>query len=340
MFTPPRFFLIGNKRRSLTIMLVLTLSMLVLAAPVSSQTDQTQSITIRSMAISLTLDDNGTTMIRIDAEVTNVGPSPLTEVGLRIDSLELNLKEAGVEDEPADARLEVMERHSMLMISLPDSMDVNETLRISGYLSSSDLQSNPETDTSEAVLYRSLIFYMRPHDPVYNLTLTTTLPPRGTLSSKSVVPLFPEPVQNMTDGQSITFAWNTPYLQPGQEKVFIVKYSTPLRSTGDTVTISLSLSLALIGGIIIGILGVTVAPHFMEYISRFRRVRYLGVTDEEQLVLDLLQQKGGSCRQKELYLESGLLESKLSLLLGSMERRGLVRRFRKGREKLVYLVEE
>ncbi len=288
----------------------------------------------------MSLQSNGTSVLTVDAWTTNVAPDPLTEVSLRIDSLDLTLVEAQVGSDSVVPRLETMESHTMVVFSLGEPLLTNESVFLSVQLVSLDLQSNPEIDTSGSLLYRDLIFYLRPHDPVFDFTLITSLPVRGALSTASLVPLFPEPVRNGTDGQSLLFEWHVPYLQPGQEKVFIVQYSVPFTSVDPDGLTPLLYGLAIVTSLFSGMALVVAGPRMKQYLTQYRAVKYVGTTNEEQAIMDQLRKKGGSCPQKELYLSLDILESKMSLLLTSMEQRGLIRRFRNGREKMVYLVEE
>ncbi len=68
-------------------------------------------------------------------------------------------------------------------------------------------------------------------------------------------------------------------------------------------------------------------------------VQVAGITQEETTILETLQVKGGSSSQKQLYTELDISESKLSLLLSGLEEKGLVKRFRKGRENIVHKME-
>ena len=73
---------------------------------------------------------------------------------------------------------------------------------------------------------------------------------------------------------------------------------------------------------------------------RIGKVRFIGVTTEEEEVLEVIRQKGGSCPQKDLYTEFDKSQAKVSLILNNLEERGLVRRFREGRENVVHIMED
>jgi uncharacterized membrane protein len=66
----------------------------------------------------------------------------------------------------------------------------------------------------------------------------------------------------------------------------------------------------------------------------------VGVTSEEEEVIEIIRRKGGSCSQKALYTGLNLSQAKVSIMLNNLEERGVVRRFREGRENMVYLIEK
>lgn len=82
------------------------------------------------------------------------------------------------------------------------------------------------------------------------------------------------------------------------------------------------------------------APWVLHAVRRLRHVRYVGITREEQELLSVIERKGGSCPQKVLSVELDMSQAKVSMLLKNLEERGLVRRFRDGRENMVHLMNE
>jgi hypothetical protein len=172
------------------------------------------------------------------------------------------------------------------------------------------------------------------------MTFTAVLPDGAMLSQQSIAPLYPDTDENYTDGSSISFVWFTASLLPGQERVFIIIYQTPNYEVGSTA--SFFLESAAIGflGVIAGI-GIAVGgPKIVYRIRRIGKIRFIGVTSEEDEVLEVIRRKGGSCPQKDLYTEFEMSQAKVSLILNNLEERGLVRRFREGRENVVHIMEE
>jgi uncharacterized membrane protein len=81
-------------------------------------------------------------------------------------------------------------------------------------------------------------------------------------------------------------------------------------------------------------------PRVLQRIRQIGAVRFVGVTNEEEEILETIRRKGGSCSQKDLYTELAMSQSKISIVLTGLEERGLVRRFREGRENVIHIVED
>ena len=93
-------------------------------------------------------------------------------------------------------------------------------------------------------------------------------------------------------------------------------------------------------GVVIGIIIAIFGPRIVYRLKRIGKVRFIGVTSEEEEVLEVIRQKGGSCSQKDLYTEFDMSQAKVSLILNNLEERGLVRRLREGRENVVHIMED
>jgi len=64
------------------------------------------------------------------------------------------------------------------------------------------------------------------------------------------------------------------------------------------------------------------------------------ISTQEQEILDLLSVREGSCPQREIYEDLDMSQSMASMMLTSLEGRGLIRRLRSGRENIVHIMEE
>lgn len=290
--------------------------------------------------ITVMINTNGSTTILFNARVKNIGPTSILEISIRIDSLELTVLSAmsgGVLTEFSTLQ---MERHTMVMVNLQQELEINESSWIDLVLLANDLQTGIAVESSGNFLHGGLVFYVRPHVQLSNLTFIAKLPSHASLSHDSAVPLFPNADANFTDGESMAFIWYIPLLQPGQESAFIIRYQEPVVSIINSEDSVVVLSFIGILGVFIGI-GITkVGPILHSYLRRTKVVQYHGITNEEELIISRIKSKGGSCSQKELYRELDIGESKLSLILTGLEERGLINRLREGRQNIVHIIEK
>ncbi|MHA2146448.1 MAG: helix-turn-helix transcriptional regulator [Candidatus Thorarchaeota archaeon] len=325
------------------VLLLIVVSTLILGAiapiDVAAQSIETNNILLPQLSTIAVIHDNGSTSLIIDAKVENVGSSPISSANIRIDSLALNVTTVVSDSESTNFTMTTMDRHTMITVQFRNDLNVNESEWVHLEVQSFDIQSNLELDEISNFKYGSLVYYVRPHVLVTNYTFVAMLPAHASLSHKSSVPLFPEAETNFTDGQRIAFKWFVSQIQPGQERAFIVRYQA-IDNSNDVVGVSfIVFGFVGLGGVLLG-LGVAVfGPRLYSRIRRFGTVQYAGVTQEETIILETLQMKGGSCSQKELYSDLDISESKLSLLLGGLEEKGLIKRFREGRANIVHKME-
>ncbi|MFX1416823.1 MAG: helix-turn-helix transcriptional regulator, partial [Promethearchaeota archaeon] len=204
------------------------------------------------------------------------------------------------------------------------------------------LQQRAGESATDSDCVNHFIYYIRPLNEIQNLTFSTALPPHATLEADAAAPLFPLPTSNHTDGIRLVFTWESSILYPGQESAFIVKYQIPtglLEAQTANTYLPLFLGLAAIGGAIT-VLAIERLPKLIQLLAdrKMRTIRV--VSNQEQDVLLLLEQKGGSCLQREIYEELNMSQSMTSMLLNSLEERGLIKRFRDGRENVVHRIDQ
>ncbi len=231
------------------------------------------------------------------------------------------------------------DRFSLVSSTFPSPLDVNETLLFHMELRAADLQSELLVGTDSTNLQGDFIFYVRPLTLLNNLTFTAVLPPFAMLSQESVGPLFPSTSLNFTNGQSLAFVWEIQSLQPGHERAFIVLYQIPNAPTDSSTFSALNAILLALLGVAAGVVLAIGGPKLFARAKRMGEVRFVGVTSEEEEVIEIIRRKGGSCSQKDLYTGLNLSQAKVSIMLNNLEERGVVRRFREGRENMVHLIE-
>ncbi|TFH07341.1 MAG: MarR family transcriptional regulator [Candidatus Thorarchaeota archaeon] len=309
--------------------------------PVQSDTviAQTSDILLDPISIIAVMDNDGLTTITVNARMTNLGLSSIDTLRFRIDSLESLVTLVTVDGDSTSVTLIQYDRYTEIIVDLEQSVGTNESVQIELGILASDFQSDYSIGTDPTKLIGDFVYYIRPLTRLSNFTFTAVLPPEAILSQESIGPLFPDTNANYTDGSSLAFTWFTEDLQPGQERVFIVRYQTPNYESAPVQSFFFqSIAIGLIGvllGIIISVFG----PRILYRLRRIGKVRFIGVTNEEEEVLEVIRQKGGSCPQKDLYTEFDMSQAKVSLILNNLEERGLVRRFREGRENVVHIME-
>ena len=309
------------------------------SAAAQTQLAQTDGVILSPIDIIAEMHANGSTTITVDAIVNNMGDTAVSSLECRVDSMSVELIKMEIDGELVDGLVTPQDRFSLISSTFPNPLAVNTSLQFHMELRASDLQSELLVGIDGVSLQGDFIFYVRPLTALNNLTFTAILPPFAMLSQESVVPLFPSTESNFTNGQSLAFIWEIPSLQPGQEKVFIVKYQVP-NAPIDSSTFS------VLNGILLVLLGVAVGvaltigvPKLLAKAKRMGEVRFVGVTSEEEEVIEIIRSKGGSCSQKALYTGLNLSQAKVSIMLNNLEERGVVRRFREGRENMVHLIE-
>ena len=306
----------------------------------ASELAQASEILLDPIDITAVMDNDGLTTVSVRARMMNLGGTSVTQLNFRIDSLAVILTLVRVNQTAANGVMVEHDRYTEVVVDLGLTLEPNGSVWIDLGFLASDFQSDSSVGTDITKLVSDFIFYIRPLTGLANITFTAKLPVEAMLSQESIVPLFPTSAMNYTDGSSLSFVWYTSTLQPGQERVFIIKFQTPNYEAGPIGSYIIeSIAIASLG-VVAGIGIATLGPRILYRLKRIGKVRFIGVTAEEEEVLEVIRRKGGSCPQKDLYTEFDTSQAKISLLLNNLEERGLVRRFREGRENVVHIMEE
>jgi uncharacterized membrane protein len=327
------------KKAYLALTVFVMLSLLTISAESQTTIAQTENVVLDPIDIKAYMFDNRSTLVIISARVNNVGDSDLASLRFRVDSLSVELVGTFVDDVSSEGDVVPRDRYTEIVITFPDSLAENTTAWVYVEIIVGDLQSEQGLDESGQYDLGTFTFYVRPISTFQNFTFTAIMPAHSSLSHESVSPVFPTSTANYTDGISMIFVWETLTLQPGHENVFIIKYQTPVAEFIQPETSVLTASLLLVAGVMIGIAVMFVFPRVAARLKQVGAVRLVGVTNEEEEILDAIRKKGGSCSQKELYMQFDLSQSKVSLILSNLEERGLVKRLREGRENVVKILE-
>jgi len=315
-------------------------TMLVYPVQGDVQLAQLENVQLDPVEIKAIMSLEEVTTLIVRAKATNQGSTSITSLSFRIDSLDVTIIYALVNDTSTVSSSELQNRYTEVIIYFDSPLEENEFVWVELEVEVTDLQSDPELSIDFTRYLANFVFYVRPMTDFSNFTFTAILPQDALLSRESVVPLFPSADSNYTDGSSIAFVWFTESLQVGQERVFIIKYQLPNPQPGTFGLFLVESILIAVLGVIGGIILTLGGPKVYQRLRRIGTVKFVGVTSEEEEVLDVIRQKGGSCPQKDLYTEFDMSQAKVSLILNNLEERGLVRRFREGRENVVHIMEE
>ncbi|MFW9846678.1 MAG: helix-turn-helix transcriptional regulator [Candidatus Thorarchaeota archaeon] len=314
---------------------------LVLIGPPVPAHAQVQPIILSDVAIDAKLNQNCTTFISIEADINNTDLTDLSYIDLRVDVRSLNVTSSLIDGVHAETTLFPEDRYTIIRVFSPSLIQPNIVRHLTLLLTTGELQQRQDSEPTGPLCTNHFIYYIRPLNEMQGLTFRTHLPPHATLEVDAAAPLFPHPSSNHTDGNRMVFVWETSVLYPGQELAFIVKYQLPtglLQAEAQAPDLLFVAALAAVLGAV-SVLMVERLPNTIRQLRTKRESIVSVVSSQEQQVLSLLEKKGGSCLQREIYEELNMSQSMASMLLNSLEERGLIKRFRDGRENVVHKME-
>ncbi|TFG96092.1 MarR family transcriptional regulator [Candidatus Thorarchaeota archaeon] len=326
-------------RKHLLMMAIIIVSLIVLPVQSNVTIAQTSDVLLDPISIKAVMENNGLTTVTVNARMTNLGVSSVDTLSFRIDSLEVLVTLVTVDGISASTTVIDYDRYTEIIVDLGQTLESNESVWIELGMLASDFQSDYVLGSDPTKLIGDFIFYIRPATSLANFTFTAVLPAEAILSQESVAPIFPDTDGNYTDGSSLAFIWFTQSLHPGQERAFIIRYQTPNYAAAPVQSFFVQSIVIALLGVLLGIILAVFGPRILYRLRRIGKVRFIGVTSEEEEVLEVIRQKGGSCPQKDLYTEFDMSQAKVSLILNNLEERGLVRRLREGRENVVHIME-
>jgi len=306
------------QQKRLLILVLIIASIAVL--PVQSNAIVAQAtcdVLLDPIHIEAVMDNDGLTTVSVQARMTNLGATPVDTLCFRIDSLESIVTLVMVNGSSTSAAVIDQDRYTEIIVDLELTLETNESVWIELGILASDFQSDYVIVNDPTKLVGSFIYYIRPLTSLSNFTFTAILPSEAMLSQQSLGPLFPETDSNYTDGSSLAFVWFTESLEPGQERVFIIKYQTPNYEAAPVQSFLVQSIVIAFLGVLLGIVLAMFGPKVVYRLRRIGKVKFIGVTNEEEEVLEVIRQKGGSCPQKDLYTEFDMSQAKVSLILNN-----------------------
>ncbi|MFW9953663.1 MAG: helix-turn-helix transcriptional regulator [Candidatus Thorarchaeota archaeon] len=301
----------------------------------------TSGLVLDNVEIDVELNKNGTSVVLFQANVTNTGDSLIDVFDIRVDLRDPRIHYTTLDEINVTSQVIAQSNYALIRMTPDTSLNSLTSYQMTMKFSSDMLQENVGICDERDLCLETVIFYVRPLNEYRTLKFVVSLPAHAVLDSESS-PLYPRPTHNQTDGLRMSFIWETTQILPGQERVYIIKYGTP---NTFVVLVDTGINSILIAAVaaLSGAALVLVFERLPGVIRAARVPRVLsnqGMTEHEEKVIRLLSRKGGSCPQREVYEDLGLSQSLASMVLTGLEQRGVIRRFRDGRENVVHLIEE
>ncbi|MHA1906298.1 MAG: helix-turn-helix transcriptional regulator [Candidatus Thorarchaeota archaeon] len=303
--------------------------------------DDVLDIVMEDVQIHTMLSQNGTSIITFSANVTYVGAAIADHIDIRIDLREIEVLRSVIGGSSVPSSVIPQSNYAIIRVTPDTAFTPMTSQQVEIEFTSNMLQESLGVCDVRNICLGTAIFYVRPLNEFRDFTFKATLPQHGILDTETS-PLYPTPTRNYTDGTSLVFLWEAGQILPGQERVFIIKYGTPnyepVVTGGDINYIPFIVLAAVIGAVLV--IAVQQLPGMIRSARVPRVLKEQGVTEHEEQVIQLLSSKGGSCSQRDIYDDLGMSQSLVSMVLTGLEQRGVIRRFREGRENVVHLVEE
>jgi hypothetical protein len=295
---------------------------------------------VRDAEIKVELSAEEHSIILLRGNFTNTREESLQTLDFRFDLRQAVFQSARLGAENVTGTLLPADRYTLLQLTTQQPIESQESRFIEIELSSSVLEENIGLGDNGTLELYQMIYYLRPVNEYRNLTFSLTLRQHAILKSEQSAPMFPKPDANHTDGTSMAFTWKIEQIFPGQERVFIAKYGVPVTVTMGASDLGYWPFFLLLAGFC-GAAAVLILQRIPELIRSLQPQVYSvkGSTKHEEEILRLIAKKDGSCPQRVIYEELDLSQSMVSMILTGLEERGVVRRFKEGRENIVHLIE-
>jgi len=323
--------------------LLLILGLLTFAVPIDAQADS-QDLLMTNMKIHAELDTDCSTIVILETEFSNQGSTSLTSFDLRVDVRGLQVNEATINGSIAETSVASKDNFVIVTIYPDAAISVGGQGKLVLNFTTLCLQERVGLNSDSSMYESHLIYYIRSLNEIQNLTFSAALPQHAIINQEAAAPLFPSPTSNFTDGSRPIYVWKVDVLLPGQEVVYIIKYQMPVVLVDeDTDPVASSpLFLVIISAVFAGlaVLLIERIPGWIKDLNSRELIVSGKISSQEQEILDLLSTRGGSCSQREIYENLDMSQSMASMMLTSLEGRGLIKRLRSGRENIVHIMED
>ncbi|MCJ7818059.1 MAG: MarR family transcriptional regulator [Candidatus Thorarchaeota archaeon] len=332
----------NTTKSTLLIASFIILTLLSLSSPIDAQAGS-QNLLMTNMKIHAELGMDCDTTILLETGFINVGSTEFNSFDLRVDVRGLQVNEATINESIVDTTVQSIDNYVIVSIFPNSPIPVGTQGNLYLNFTTKCLQERIGLNSDSSMYISHLIYYIRSLYEIQNLTFSAALPQHAIIDLTAAAPLYPSPTANHTDGSRPIYTWNLDILLPGQEVVYIVKYLMPAALI-DTATAATSnpVFIVIISAVLAG-LAVLVVERIPGWMTRLRSRELIvsgKISIQEQEILNLLNVRGGSCSQREIYEELDMSQSMTSMMLTSLEGRGLIRRLRTGRENIVHIMED
>lgn len=170
------------------------------------------------------------------------------------------------------------------------------------------------------------------------ISVSLKLPPkavlRGTDPDDPIIgAVYPAPSAVRSDGNAVIIDWQRTGMATGEELALYVKYR---QSRESWLLVIIAIGILLICALGVLALRRSRTPQAAIPANPTTDMRKHLKEDEEQVV-NILENREGSCEQGTLRVITGFSKAKLSVLLSELEQRKIVHREKRGKKNLVFL---
>ena len=218
----------------------------------------------------------------------------------------------------------------LIKIHFRNSLDINQTIRISiDYNLDINLPDITTNHTYYNFMFQKAITYT-----TLQYQITIRLPKNSFIHADDTIPYSYYPDTAFVDhsGERTLLIWNFEDLQPLSDNLVFVLFDEPFSGTTPIWIPVVSPLAGLIGG--------AIAVFWWMRRREKKSVKKLGeifLNEDQKVLLKLIQEAEGSITQKEFLKLTGHTKSKISRNLIPLEKQGLIRKTKWGREYKVYI---
>ena len=154
---------------------------------------------------------------------------------------------------------------------------------------------------------------------------------KGDFESASI---YPVPKRIESDGQSLIFVWEFNNTKSGFSLPIIMILKKRMSSFVYLSLLGLSLVLVILAVIVYSRRKPVIKKVIVRKIDKITK----HLKEDEEQILNILKQRGGSCEQGTLTVITGMSKSNLSRILKELEERRLIKKVKKGKKNIIFKI--